>query len=125
MRPDRIDLLFGPRIEIVGFEIAGRQAGDGGGFALGQPDRQGLDDAPDQLVLQLEDPGGAAVIALRPDVARGGGIGELHIDPNGVARTADVASEHVTDPQLLGDLADVLGLALERERRVPGDHRQP
>ena len=68
---------------------------------------------------------GAAVIALRPDVARGGGIGELHIDPDGVARTADVASEHVPDPQLPGDRADVLGLVLVRERRVPGDHRQP
>ena len=77
------------------------------------------------FVLQLEDLGGTAVIALRPDVACGGGIDELHIDPDGVARTADVASEHVADAQLPGDLPDVLGLVLERERRVPGDHRQP
>src|ERR1700722_14923080 len=77
------------------------------------------------LVLYREQIGKAAVIALRPDVAAGGSVVELHGDTHAVAGLAHAAFDHIANAEVSGDLLHMDGLAFVDERRVPRDHEEP
>ena len=69
------------------------------------------------IVLNGEDVLHLAVVALRPQMITVGNVHELSGDAKAVAHLADAALENRRDLQLPSDLADVLVLSLERERR--------
>jgi hypothetical protein len=69
----------------------------------------------DQQVLQLKKFDVVTVITLRPDVACGSRVYQLDIHSNLVAATADITLKNVTNAQLLGDLPNILGSAVECE----------
>ena len=77
------------------------------------------------LVLDCEDIGEIAVVALLPDVAAGRDIVELRRDADAVAALAHAAFEYISHTKLLGDLLHMHGLALVRKRRVAGDDEKP
>ena len=74
----------------------------------------------DHLVLEREDVGILAIVALGPDMAAGLAVYQLRIDPYVVAGAAHGALQHVAHTELARDLADVDRLILVGERRVRG-----
>jgi len=112
---DGVRILLGAGVEVVCFEISGRQASNLRLLAFSQAYRQRLDDAPDHLVLQHEYLGVVAVEALGPDVAFCFGVDELDVDADRISVPANTSLDHIVDIQLLRDLPDVDGSILERE----------
>src|SRR5262245_35550974 len=75
------------------------------------------DDGPRDLVLNGEDISQVAVVTVRPLVIAVPRLDELRRDANPVPGLPDRAFDDVRDVQELADLAEVLVLPLERERR--------
>ena len=117
-------MLPGHEVEIISLD-AGRAAGLDRLFFFGQElHPQGGDDRLGDLVLDREDVGKVAVVAVGPGVTAGLGVDQLGGDPHPVAGLAHAAFEDVGDVERARDFLDVHHLALERERRVPRDHEQ-
>ena len=74
------------------------------------------------LVLDLEDVVELAVVGLRPQMRVGAGLDQLRGNPDGVARLAHRAFEHVGDVQRARDLRDLDFFAFEGERRRARRH---
>ena len=74
------------------------------------------DDGFGDLVLHREHVGEIAVVAVRPDVAAGGGVVKLRGDTHAVAAFAHAAFDDIADAELLGDLLHMDRLALINER---------
>ena len=92
---------------------------------LGQElELQGRHDCLGNLILDGEDIGEVAVVAVGPDMVAGLAVDQLGVDPHPVAGLADAAFEHMGDIELARDLADIESLALERECGVPGNDRE-
>src|ERR1035441_2082382 len=89
-----------------------------------QPYLQSFRDRLADFVLNSEHVGHVAVEALRPQMSAGGGVDQLRSDAQTIARAAHAAFEHMAHAERFGDLADVLLLAAERERRSAGNHLQ-
>src|SRR5271166_6470951 len=83
------------------------------------------DDRLGDLILHGEHVGKLAVVALRPEMAAGGGVVELRRDAYAVAASAHAALHHITDAEFLGDLLHVDGFALVDKRRIARDHEEP
>ena len=86
-----------------------------------QRGRDGLGD----FVLHVEQVRHLAVIALRPEVIAVARVDELRGDAEARPGSPHAAFENGGDAQRVGDLANVLGLALEREGRRARGHLQP
>src|SRR5439155_21240278 len=59
---------------------------------------------------------------LGPEMRTGARVDELRVDADRAAHPAYAALQHVADFQLAAELPGIDGLALERERSVPGNH---
>jgi hypothetical protein len=70
------------------------------------------------LVLQAEQIARVTVEALGPQMRVGLGIDQLGVDADLVARSPDVASQHIADAQIATDLLCVNLLALVGERGI-------
>ena len=117
---------------IIAFQI-----GVVGGQILGSPQRRGLLRRPPQLdfehihdglrdlVLDREDVGHLAIVALRPQVAAVGDGDQLRGHAQAIARLPHAALQNVRDAQRIANTADVFILALESEGRGPRRHLQP
>ena len=77
------------------------------------------------LVLYREHIGQLAVVTLRPEMAAGGDVVELHGDPHPAAILAHAALDDIADTEVFGDLFQVYGFALVGERGVARDHEEP
>ncbi len=89
-----------------------------------QLELEGCDHRPGDLVLDSEHVGELAVVGLRPQVIAVGRVDELRGDADLIARLAHAALEHGGDVQLVRDVAHILVLALEGERRGARRHPQ-
>ena len=65
--------------------------------------RQGGDDGPTHLVLQIEDILEDTIVAFRPNVAAVGCVAELHVDPDAIVGAADAAFDHIAGAKLAAD----------------------
>jgi hypothetical protein len=74
------------------------------------------------VVLDGEDIGHLAVVALRPPVRTVGGVNELRCHTDTATGAAGAAFEHVCDAEAVRDPADVLILPLERKCGRTGNH---
>ena len=93
-------------------------------FSGQQPEPQRADDRLGDFVLDGEDVGQVAVVALGPDMIAGGAVDQLRADAQPIAGLADAAFDEVADAQLASDRADVGRLTLEQERGVARRDRQ-
>ncbi|PYN72526.1 MAG: hypothetical protein DMD96_34565 [Candidatus Rokuibacteriota bacterium] len=59
---------------------------------------------------------------IAPEIRAGTRVDELRVDADCAAHPAYASIEHIPDAQLAADSPDIDGLALERERGIPGDH---
>jgi hypothetical protein len=75
-----------------------------------------VDDRPGHLVLDGEDVGEIAIVALRPELIAVGDADELGRDAQAAAGLLDAAIEHRGDGEGAPDLAGVGRLPLEAER---------
>jgi hypothetical protein len=92
---------------------------------LGQQlEPQGRNDLLGDLILDRENVGEVAIVALGPEMVAGRSVDQLGGDPNAVAGLAHAAFQHVADAEFARDLADIDRAALEGECGVAGDHRQ-
>ena len=89
-----------------------------------QPQLQRIGDRLRNLVLDRENIGEVAVVALGPDMVAGRAVDQLRGDAHAGARLAHAAFEDVSDAELARRVLDVDLLALETERRVARDDRQ-
>ena len=80
------------------------------------------DDSLGDFVLHGKDVGDAAVVALGPEMAAGGGVVELRGDAHLVAASPHAAFEHVADAELPPDLFHVDRAALVHEARIARDN---
>ena len=83
---------------------------------------QGVGNRRRNLVLDGEDVGHLAVVALRPQVRAVGSQNELRRHTDAAAGAADAALEDVRHAERVRDPADVLVLAFERKRRRARNH---
>ena len=83
---------------------------------------QRIRETPDDFVLHIEEIGKRLVETLRPKMAAGFGVNELHIDAHAIAAALNAALEDVAHIQVAADRLHVKRLALVRESRVAGDH---
>ena len=68
---------------------------------------EGRDDLAGDLVLDLEDVGELAVVALRPDVAAAAAIDQLGGNPHPISGLTDAAFEDVAYPEFAAHLSEV------------------
>ena len=73
---------------------------------------QRLDDAVRDLVLQREDVGQVAVVAVRPQMRAVGGVDELRGDAHPVAGAADRALQHRRHAEVAPDVRTSMRLPL-------------
>ena len=88
----------------VGFEVLGFAAAQVLLLDFAELDRQRFDDLLHHLVLDGEDVGQLAVVALGPQMAAARGVDELRGDAHAVAGLADAAFEHEAHAELAADL---------------------
>ena len=79
-------------------------------------------EAPDDLVLHVEEISKRLVEPLRPKMAAGFGVNELHVDAHAVPAALNAALEDIAHVQVAADRLHVERLALVSESRVAGDH---
>ena len=77
----------------------------------------GLDDGRGDVVLDVEDVGHFAVVALGPEVIAIADVHELRGDPQAVPRTPDAAFQNMLDVELSSDFANVGAAPAKLERR--------
>jgi len=109
-----------PRIEIFGRTALRAQR-----FSLKQFRFNGGDHLLGDFILQSENIGQFAVVAIRPDMVARGGVNELRRDTHAVAALADTAFQDVTHAELTRSSFHIDGLALVGEGRVARDHKEP
>ena len=93
-------------------------------FGRAERDFERVDDAVRDVVLDLEDIGQIAVVAVGPQVTAGCRVDELRGDPHALAGAADGAFEHRPHAKLAADGADVDRASLVSEARIARDYRQ-
>ena len=109
---------------MIGLDIRGLVLADRFLFLRQQGDPELLDDGLGNLVLDRENVGQVAVVAIGPDVATASAVDQLGVDPDPRARLADAPLEDVADPEFGGDLGQIGRLALVGETGVAPDHEQ-
>ena len=92
------------QVQIVGLQVLGRLRGELGHLLRRERDAQRVGDLVGDLVLDLEDVRHLAVVAFGPDREAGGGVDQLGVDAQAVARPAQAALEREVGAQLLADL---------------------
>ena len=102
-----VEELAAPQIVGVGLDIVGRRLLDRLLLLRQKLDLELLDDRLGDLVLDGEDVGEVAVVAVGPEMAAGRPFDQLGVDPHPVPGLADAALDHIGDAQLLGDLLQV------------------
>src|SRR5262245_26466693 len=108
-------MVPGQEIKLVSVEIVGRTSLDRLLFLRQKPDLEGRDDRLRDFVLEREDVGELAVVALRPDVIAPYPIDQLGSDAHAPTRLAHAALDDVADVELPGDPGHVHRLAFEGE----------
>jgi hypothetical protein len=83
------------------------------------------DDAPGDIILEREEVREFDIVALRPDMTPGRGVGKLRPNAKALARAPDAAVQHVPDAQRPPDLSNVEGLPPVSEGRVARRNEQP
>ena len=91
--------VIGVRLDVVGRRLRDRLA-----LLRQQLDLELLDDRVGDLVLDGEDVGQVAVVAVGPDVPAGLAVDELAVDPHLRAGLADAALQHELDVEFLADV---------------------
>src|SRR5262245_11028090 len=112
-------LVSGPGVEASWWR-AHRTVQFGVGYSRGDGDRHRFAD----LVLQCENVGELAVVALCPDVLAGVSLDQLCGDADTVAGFTQAAFEHVAHAELAPDLLYVDSAPLVRKTRIARDHEQ-
>src|SRR5690349_12876785 len=85
-----------------------------------QLELQLTDNAPRDLVLNLEDVFELAIVALRPDLIPIARVDQLDADTNALIHAPNTALENRPDVQDLSDLGDAERFSLESETRCAG-----
>jgi len=112
-------LIGGPGVE-ASRRLAQSPVLLGIGNRWGDSDRHSLGD----LVLQREDVGKIAVVALGPDVLAALGLDQLRGDADAIAGFAQAAFEHIAHTELASDLLHIDRAALVAEGRIARDDEQ-
>jgi hypothetical protein len=86
-------------------------------YAALQRERQRVGDLHRHLALNDQHVRHVAVVALSPQVRHVGGLNELRRNAHPRPRAPDAALEHVVDPQIFADLANILSRVLVEHRR--------
>ncbi len=118
------DQLTATQIPIVRLDVVGASARHPPALLGRQRDLERGDDLTRDLVLDLEDVGQLAVVALGPDVAAGRPVDQLGRDPDAVAGLAHAAFERMPHAELAAHLPQIGGAALVGEGGVARDHQQ-
>ena len=113
------------QIVIVGVDIGGRRAGQSQPLRLQQPDLQGRHDAAGDLVLDREDVGQRAVVALGPDLTARGAVDQPDGETEPVAGTAHAAFQHMADPKPGAGIDRRARARLQGETGLACRHEQP
>jgi hypothetical protein len=114
-----------PHDEVPGIEAVGRATPGVRAFRGVELRLDGGHDGLRDLVLDGEDIGQRAIVALRPDMAAGGDRIELGGDSHAIARLADAALHDIAHAEFAADLGEMDGAVLVDERGVAGDHVDP
>ena len=109
------------QIEDIGFGVVCRLGLDARFLRIESGVKGGSDFGGD-FALQGERVIERAVVALRPDLVLGGRIDELHVDEDAVADSPDASHDHMRDPELLADLAQVPPCQLVMQHAGAADH---
>src|SRR5579871_721701 len=83
------------QVGIVGLRVFGRLAGDRLLFLRSELDAQRLADGARNLVLQFEDIGHFAIVALRPQRSPTGAFDQLRVKAEAIARTPQTSAQNV------------------------------
>jgi hypothetical protein len=105
--------------------VLGRLGRAAPAFGARQSGLYGGGDPRGDLVLQVEDVGQIAVVALGPEIGPVHRVEELAGDAHAPARLAHAALQHVANTQLRADLRQVDGLPLVGEGGIAGDDQKP
>ena len=116
--------LPGHEVEVIGVGIAGTAILERLFLLRQELELERGDDFLRDFVLDGEDVGQFAVVALGPDMAAGLAVDQLGGDPDPLPRLAHAAFEHVADAQFARDIGDINRLALEGEGGVARDDLQ-
>src|SRR5438552_2840491 len=104
------------------FDIGRRRVAQTRLLALGQLDLHFGGENQRNLILHRKDVVDGAIEAFRPDMYAGRRLDQLRRDPNSVRRLADAPFEHITNTELMGDLAHIHRASLVSETRIAGDN---
>ena len=95
-----------------------------GFFGLAQGYLERTDDLLRHIILDLEDVGEIAVVALSPEMSAARSVDQLGGDANPVARLANAAFQREPDAEFPAHIGNIERLVLVDEGRVPGDDEQ-
>ena len=108
----------------VGLDVVSRGLRNCLLFLRKQANFQLIDDGLGDLVLDGEDVGQVAVVAVGPDVPAGYSVNQLPGDPDPLARLSDASLEQIFYPELGRHLLQLDRLSLVREAGVAPDYEQ-
>ncbi|MEI9924273.1 MAG: hypothetical protein WDN50_12740 [Bradyrhizobium sp.] len=111
--------------QIPGVEIVDRPGLDSHALCRDQLRLDCGSDARSYLVLQREDIGEIAVVALSPDVISRHRIHELAGNTHTLPAFAYTAFQQIADTEIAAHLLYIRRLALVDKRRIPGDDEEP
>ena len=74
------------------------------------------------LILQRENVGQLAIMAIGPDMLAGGGVYELRCDAHAITALAHAPFEHITHAQFTTHLLYIDGRTFVGEARIARDH---
>ena len=109
---------------VVRLQVRRADADDAGLLGGRQPDLERRHDLERDLVLDGEDVGELAVVAVGPEMPAGRRVDQLGGDAHPLAGAPHAALEHMADAQLPADHPEIDRLALVGEARVAGDDQQ-
>ena len=113
------------QIVIVGLEIGCRRAGQSHLLRMQQPDLQRRHDAAGDLVLDCEDVGQRAVVALGPDLPTRGAVDQPDGETKPLSGAAHAALQHMADPKAGAGIDRRARARLQRETGLARRHEQP
>ena len=100
-------MLPSQEVILIGFDVLGRALADGSILGRHQPDLQGIDDGPRDLILERKYVAEITVVALGPHMMPTHPVDQLRGDSNATTRLAYTPFQHMRNAQLPRRFADV------------------